>query len=65
MAVLSGRRRLHCSYERKAEYFLAFGGIACTVAALLSRCADPLFVFAHVFSVLGVGCRMFSIDGQV
>ena len=65
MAVLGGCRRLYCRYERKAEHFLDFGGIASTVAALLSKCACPLFVFAHVLSVLGVGCRMFSIDGQV
>ncbi|MCX5417601.1 hypothetical protein [Streptomyces sp. NBC_00059] len=65
VVVLRGRRQLHCSYEHKAEHLLAFGGIASTVAALLSKCACPLFFFAHVLSVLGVGCRMFSIDGQV
>jgi transposase len=31
MAWLAGCRRLHRRYERKAEHFLAFTGIACTL----------------------------------
>lgn len=31
MAWLAGCRRLHRRYERKAEHFLAFAGIACTL----------------------------------
>ncbi|MFH9078054.1 IS5 family transposase [Streptomyces pristinaespiralis] len=31
MAWLAGRRRLHRRYERKAEHFLAFTSIACTL----------------------------------
>lgn len=31
MAWLTGSRRLHRRYERKAEHFLAFVGIACTL----------------------------------
>ncbi|MDH6523382.1 transposase [Streptomyces sp. SAI-135] len=31
MSWLAGCRRLHRRYERKAEHFLAFTGIACTL----------------------------------
>lgn len=31
MAWLAGCRRLHRRYERKAEHFLAFAAIACTL----------------------------------
>lgn len=31
MSRLSGCRRLHCRYERKAEHFLAFTEIACSL----------------------------------
>jgi transposase len=31
MAWLAGCRRLHRRYERKAEHFLAFTSIACTL----------------------------------
>lgn len=31
MAWLAGCRRLHRRYERKAEHFLAFAGIAATL----------------------------------
>ncbi|MFF1344375.1 IS5/IS1182 family transposase, partial [Streptomyces sp. NPDC058290] len=31
MAWLAGCRRLHRRYERKAEHFLAFSSIACTL----------------------------------
>lgn len=31
MSWLNGCRRLHRRYERKAEHFLAFVGIACTL----------------------------------
>ncbi len=31
MAWLAGCRRLHRRYERKADHFLAFPGIACTL----------------------------------
>lgn len=31
MAWLGGGRRLHRRYERKAEHFLAFTAIACTL----------------------------------
>jgi hypothetical protein len=41
-AALVGCRRLHRRYERKAEHFLAFTGIACTLICLrrlTRRCA--------------------------
>ena len=31
MAWLAGCRRLHRRYKRKADHFLAFTGIACTL----------------------------------
>lgn len=40
VAWLSGCRRLHRRYERKAEYFLAFAGIAATLICF-RRLASP------------------------